>query len=126
MQNLPSGGDSLELSRRPLPRRVLHCSLRRPPQRRETWASVSLKNWGTYSPAPGLLAHTRVYALSDVAVGFPAGCGFLILSPATMGNDAYKTAIAYLLTAKSTNRRLRFYAHLERDGGCGVDYVEMQ
>jgi hypothetical protein len=34
-------------------------------------------------------------------------------------------AFATLTAAKMSGRRVRFYAHAERDGGCGVDYVEL-
>lgn len=57
---------------------------------------------------------------------FPAGCTSLMLHPVTMGLDAYKLAAAALLAAKVSGMRIRFYAHAPRDGGCGVDYVELQ
>ena len=79
-------------------------------------------NIGLYSAATGVNAYVW---LSDVTLALPAACGNLVLSPATMGMDAYKLAIATLLTAKASNKRVRFYAHAERDGGCGADYVPL-
>lgn len=80
--------------------------------------------FGMYSAATGTL--TRVWALSDVTTPFPSGCTNITLSPATMGMDAYKIGVATLLLAKTTNRRVRFYAHSDRDGGCGVDYLQLE
>lgn len=75
----------------------------------------------TQAVAPG---QTIVGALGSRTVAFPAGCAYLILTKATMGDD-YKIAVAALMLAKSTGKAIRFYAHAERDGGCGVDYVEL-
>lgn len=43
-----------------------------------------------------------------------------------MGIDAYKLALGQLTTALAMRKRVRFYAHADRDGGCGVDYFELQ
>jgi hypothetical protein len=43
-----------------------------------------------------------------------------------MGIEAYKMAFATMTAAKIAGSRVRFYAHADRDGGCGVDYVELQ
>jgi hypothetical protein len=69
-------------------------------------------------------AHIRVWSVDNALVQFPAGCTALILTPATLGVDTYRAAIAILTAAKLTNTRVRFYAHAERDGGCGVDYIQ--
>ena len=34
-------------------------------------------------------------------------------------------AAATLLTARVAGMRVRFFAHSERDNGCGVDYVQL-
>jgi hypothetical protein len=85
---------------------------------------TGIPTFGTYSAATG--AQTLVWTISESTAPFPAGCTSLTLSPATMGMDTYKIAVATLITAKTANRRVRFFAHAPRDGGCGVDYVEMQ
>jgi hypothetical protein len=69
--------------------------------------------------------YVTVWSLTNATISFPTGCNSLQLYPATMGIDAYKAAIAMMLTAKATNAKIRFYAHLPRDGGCGVDYVQV-
>ena len=85
---------------------------------------TGVPRFGIYSdPA---IAHIQVWALDDATVAFPAGCANLMLNPATMGLDAYKLAAAALIAAKVSGMRVRFYAHAPRDGGCGVDYVELQ
>jgi len=81
-------------------------------------------HFGMYSAATG--TQIRVWSLASATIAFPAGCSSLNLTPATMGLDTYKLAIATMLTAKATGKRVRFYAHAPRDGGCGVDYVELQ
>lgn len=77
---------------------------------------------GMYSQATGVT--TYVWSLSFTSIPFPSGCSFVRLTPGTMGMDAYKIAVSTILLAKATNRSIRFYAHAERDGGCGVDYVQ--
>jgi hypothetical protein len=71
-------------------------------------------------------AHIQVWAIDDSTIAFPAGCTSLVVRPETMGLDAYKLAAAALMAAKVSGMRIRFYAHASRDGGCGVDYVELQ
>jgi hypothetical protein len=77
---------------------------------------------GSYSAATGV--QTIIWSLSNPSIPFPAGCSSITLSPATMGMDAYKIAVAAAMMATATNRPLRFYAHASRDSGCGVDYVQ--
>jgi hypothetical protein len=79
--------------------------------------------FGVYGAVQGV--YTIVWSLRDATVNMPAGCGFLYLTAVTMGLDSYKIAVAILMTAKATNAAVRFYAHADRDGGCGVDYVQM-
>ena len=84
---------------------------------------AGVPGFGLYSTATGVQA--IVLTMTDVVTPLPAGCVYLSLTPATMGMDAYKIAIATMLVAKTSNRRVRFYAHAPRDTGCGVDYVEL-
>lgn len=79
--------------------------------------------FGLYSAATG--ASVIVWSLMNPYVPFPAGCTSLTLRPGTMGMDSYRAAIAILLMAKATNRPVKFYAHAQRDDGCGVDYVQL-
>jgi tetrahydromethanopterin S-methyltransferase subunit C len=85
---------------------------------------TGIPHFGVYSAGTGV--STIVWSLKNAAIGFPAACGSIVLSPTTMGMDTYKINLAILITAKSVGKRVRFYAHAERDGGCGVDYVELQ
>lgn len=85
---------------------------------------TGVPHFGLYSSATGTQA--LVTSLADATVAFPAGCTSISLNPQTMGLDAYKIAVAVMTVAKVSNRRVRFYAHAVRDGGCGVDYVAMQ
>jgi hypothetical protein len=43
-----------------------------------------------------------------------------------MGMDAYKMAVATLTAARLSGAKVRFFAHAERDNGCGVDYVQLE
>lgn len=79
--------------------------------------------FGVYSAATG--TQILVWALSNATVSFPSGCTNLVLTPATMGMDSFKIAVATLTAARVSGLRVRFFAHGERDGGCGVDYVEL-
>jgi len=79
-------------------------------------------SYGMYSAATG--TSTIVWAIGDITVPFPQGCTNIVLSPTTMGIDAYKIAVATLTIGKIANRRIRFYAHAPRDSGCGVDYLQ--
>lgn len=80
--------------------------------------------FGSYSSVTGM--QTVVWRLDDAITPFPAGCPAILLTPATMGMDSYKIAIAIMLTARTSGRRIRFFVHGPRDTGCGVDYIEMQ
>ena len=82
-----------------------------------------IPNFGLYSAATG--THARVWGLASPTLGFPAGCDVILLTPETMGIDAYKLAVATMTVAKLSRKVVRFYAHAERDGGCGVDYVQL-
>ena len=66
-----------------------------------------------------------VWSIADATIPFANGCAQLRLSPETMGMDSYKIAITIMLTAKVSKTRVRFYAHAPRDGGCGVDYIQL-
>jgi hypothetical protein len=80
--------------------------------------------FGVYSQATGTML--RVYALGSPYINFPAGCEAIILTPATMGMDSFKIAYATLTAARLSGLKVRLYAHGERDGGCGADYVQFQ
>jgi hypothetical protein len=82
-------------------------------------------SWGQYSAAVGD-THIRIFNLTNRTTAFPAGCSYITISSATVGADAYKMVLASMLIAKSTGKKMRFFAHAARDGGCGVDYFEMQ
>jgi hypothetical protein len=84
---------------------------------------TGIPEWGTYS-ATGSSA--IVWLLHSATIGFPPGCTHIILSPATMGADAYKIAISTMLTARALGKPVRFFSHGERDGGCGVDYLQLK
>lgn len=84
---------------------------------------TGIPTFGSYSAATGV--QTIVWGLQDATVAFPADCPRIHLTAATMGMDAYKIAVATLLVARTTSRSVRFYAHASRDGGCGVDYVQL-
>ena len=84
---------------------------------------TGIPNFGSYSEATGVQA--IVWSLTNSTVGFPSGCSSIVLTPATMGWEPYKIAIATMMLAKATDKRVRFYAHAPRDGGCGVDYVQL-
>jgi hypothetical protein len=80
--------------------------------------------FGIYGVAQGG-GQTIVWSLKEATVTFPSACTYLILTSSTMGLDSYKLAISVLTAAKITGTPVRFYAHAERDGGCGVDYVQL-
>lgn len=86
---------------------------------------TGVPTFGNYSAAAGLLMQTNVWSIANPTRPFPAGCSNLVLSASTMGVDAYKLAVGILIAAKLAERPVRFYAHVERDGGCGVDYVQL-
>ena len=85
---------------------------------------TGVPRFGIYSPVAGGQL-SLVWQLEDASLGFPSGCTNLVVSAGTMGLDAYKMAVATMTVARATNRRVRFFAHAPRDGGCGVDYVEL-
>jgi hypothetical protein len=66
-----------------------------------------------------------VWGLTSPSIPFPAGCNSLFLTATTMGMDAFKTAVGILTAAQLAGKPVRFWAHAERDGGCGVDYVQL-
>ena len=80
--------------------------------------------FGVYGTATGP-AKAVVWRLESASLGMPSGCTRLFVSAATMGAEGYKFAMATMTAARVLNRAVRFYAHAERDGGCGVDYVEL-
>ena len=83
---------------------------------------VGVPEFGMYS-ATG--TYTIVTGLRDATAPFPAGCTTIMLSATTMGLDNYKLAIGTMVAARLTNKKIRFYAHAPRDGGCGVDYIAL-
>ena len=84
---------------------------------------MGVPNFGQFGdPVGGIVV---VWSLSNAVIPFPPGCSFLIVNKATMGSDPFKVSVATMLTAKVTARSVRFYAHADRDGGCGVDYVQL-
>lgn len=78
---------------------------------------------GIYSTALG--SNIRIWSLANATVNFPTGCTSIFITRTTVGADDYKVMLAVILTAKSLGKPVRFYAHADRDGGCGVDYVQM-
>lgn len=84
---------------------------------------TGIPQFGSYGEATSVRAN--VWSLTDATIPFPAECGYIVLSQVTMGATSYRIAIATLLAAKVAGRKVRFYAHEPRDGGCGVDYVEL-
>jgi hypothetical protein len=93
-------------------------------------ASAASGLMGTGKPLFGVYGQPNdpkvvVWWLNEATVGFPAGCSSLILSAATMGMDSYKISVSILITAKVTNSVVKFVAQAEKDGGCGVDYVQL-
>jgi hypothetical protein len=80
-------------------------------------------SFGVYSAATGM--QTVIWSLKDATISFPGSCNYLLLTPATMGLETYKIALSILITAKATNAPVRFFATVDRDGGCGIDFVQM-
>jgi hypothetical protein len=85
---------------------------------------TGIPHFGSYGAAMEI--KTIVWSLADATIAMDSGCQYLVLTQATLGPEGYKVAMATLLAAKLSNRRVRFYAHAPRDGGCGVDYVQLQ
>lgn len=84
---------------------------------------TGVPHFGVYSAATGM--QILVYSIANPTRPFPAGCTNLVLTPATMGLDSYKMAMAALIAAQLSERAVRFYAHFDHDGGCGVDYIQI-
>lgn len=82
---------------------------------------TGVPDFGLYSQATTVA--TIVWSLRDATTPFPAGCTAIVLSPATMGMDAYKLAAGTLVAARLSNKKIRFYAHADR--GCEADYVQI-
>jgi hypothetical protein len=78
-------------------------------------------HFGVYSAATG--TEIKVWASANATVPFPAGCTLFRLTPETMDIETCRAAVAILTAARATDMRVRFFAHGERDGGCGADYV---
>lgn len=84
---------------------------------------TGIPNFGLYGTFNnGLII---IHTLINPTINFPAACPYLIISPATIGVAEHRMVYATLLTASALQRRVRFYAHVDRDGGCGVDYVSL-
>ena len=79
--------------------------------------------YSMYSQATG--TSTVVWSLQNASLAFPAGCTSITLTPATMGSDAYRIAVAAVMTANLAQKPIRFYAHATRDSGCGADMVQI-
>ncbi len=91
--------------------------------------SAATGEMGTGMPIFGVYAaynYTKVWSLANATINFPAGCTSLTVSVATLTMDGYKITLSQMTTARISGRKIRFVAHAERDGGCGVDYVEIQ
>jgi len=84
---------------------------------------TGVPHFGVYSAATGM--QIVVFSIANPARPFPSGCTNIVLTPTTMGLDSFKMAMATLTAATLADRPVRFYAHGERDGGCGVDFVQI-
>ena len=84
---------------------------------------TGIPNFGLYGTFNNSLI--IIHSLINPTVNFPAGCPYLIISPATIGVAEHRMVYATLLTATAMQRRVRFFSHADRDGGCGVDYVSL-
>lgn len=87
---------------------------------------TGVPDFGLYTDPTPIGSQIRVWRINNATQPFPAGCTSIVLSPTTMGVNSWKMAMATLLAARTSSRPVRFFSHAERDGGCGVDYVEMQ
>ncbi len=108
---------------RPLIATLLFASLVQP-------AFSAIGHMGTGTPEFGIYGSphgniVNVWSLTNQTQAFPAGCTALTVRSATLGMDSYKIIVATLLAAKVSGKRIFFYAHAERDSGCGVDYVQI-
>ena len=82
---------------------------------------TGIPNYGVYAN----LNQAVVGSLINATINMPTGCTQLILSAATLTMDGYKIALSQITAASLTRKRVRFYAHAVRDGGCGIDYVQI-
>jgi hypothetical protein len=90
--------------------------------------SAATGEMGTGIPSFGVYAaynYTKVWSFANATINFPAGCTSLTVSVATLTMDGYKVALSQMTAARISGRKIRFHAHAERDGGCGVDYLEL-
>lgn len=87
---------------------------------------TGVPQFGLYSTAAVAGGQAVVWGLQNATQPFPTGCTSIILTATTMSADSFKQALSVMMTAQALNKRVRFYAHTQRDSGCGVDYVEMQ
>jgi hypothetical protein len=86
---------------------------------------TGIPRFGIYSPVTTGQLQTNVWQLENASIPMASGCTSLTLTVGTMGLDAYKIATATLVLARATGRSVRFFAHANRDSGCGVDYIEL-
>lgn len=84
---------------------------------------IGIPDFGIY--AKNANPHITVWSLGSASVPFPAGCTTLTVTPDILGADAYKLAVATLLLAKATNKKVRFYNHSTLNGACGFDYFQI-
>jgi hypothetical protein len=85
---------------------------------------TGVPRWAQFGDVYG--GYILVKSLSGASIPFPSGCeSGIIITSGTMGRDPLAAAISMLLAAKITGVPVRFVAHTTRDGGCGVDYIEL-
>ena len=84
---------------------------------------TGVPHFGVYSAATGM--QIVVFSIANPVRPFPAGCTNIVLTPTTMGLDSYNMAMPTLTAAALAEWQVRFFAHGERDGGCGVDFVQI-
>ena len=86
---------------------------------------TGVPSFGLYSNPTGG-PYARVWSIDERTIGLPIECpSGIILNPTNMGLEAYKLAVAMMMSAKISNRKVRFYAHSSTEGGCGADYVQL-
>ena len=91
--------------------------------------SAATGEMGTGTPQFGMYLnanYSNVWSLTNTTTSFPTGCASLVVSAGTLGLDGYKLAVSQMTAARISGRKIKFYAHAARDGGCGVDYMEIQ
>ena len=86
---------------------------------------TGIPDFGVYGKSVSGVDTTIIWGLANQTVPRPAGCNFLYLTSTTLGAESYKLFLSVLVTARISNRAVRFYAHADRDGGCGVDFVQL-